>query len=93
MESVEIRNNAELPCQLALNYTLLYPDILVVTNCDDYEARILVEKHEAPAWCHVLILIPCVFVLCLAAYMKGQLALFKPELMTDTMFPVTSTTL
>ncbi len=93
VETVEIRNNAELPCELVLNYTLSNPDILVVTDCDDYEPRILVEKYEEQPWWHVLILIPCVFVLCVAAYVKRQLALSKPELVTDTMFPMTSRTL
>ncbi len=91
MESVEIRSIAELPCELVLNYTLSYPVFLVVTNCDDHEPRILVEKYEDPPWWHVLI--PCVFVLCLAAYVKGRLALSKPELVSDTMFPMASRTL
>ena len=47
VESVEIRNNAELPCELVLNYSLSYPDILVVTDCDDYQPRIFVERDES----------------------------------------------
>ncbi len=82
-----------LSCELVLNYKLSFPDILVVTDCDDYEPRILVERDEDPPWRHILILIPCVFILCLAAYVKRQLALSKPELLTDTMFPMTSKTL
>ncbi len=94
VESVlEIRNNAELPCERVLNYSLPYPDILVVSDCDDYKPRILVERHEEQPWWYVLILIPCIFVLCLAAYVKWQLALSKPELVIDTMFPMTSRTL
>ncbi len=51
-ESVDIRNNAELPCELILNYTLSFLDILVVTTCDDYEPRILVGRYEDPPWWH-----------------------------------------